>query len=234
MSQLPLSLRLADHARFETFVPGVNAAAVEQTRAVSEGAPTAVWLFGPRGVGKSHLLQASCRAAAGGGRRAMYVPLGPSSGLPPEALDDLEHLDLLALDDVETIAGHAAWERRLFLVLEERLNRSGLLLAADAAATAVRFGLPDLASRAAAAVAYRLRPLDDSARMDALLVHAEARGLELERAAAQYLLQRVERDMGALLEWLDRLDRASLAEQRRLTIPFIRGLLEVDRLDEKR
>ena len=234
MPQLPLSLRLADHARFETFVAGANSAAVAQVRAASEGAAAAVWLFGPRGVGKSHLLQASCRSAASCGRRAMYVQLGPASGLPPEALADLEHLDLLALDDVGAIAGNAGWERRLFLVLEERLNRSGLLLAADTAAKAVGFALPDLASRAAAAVAYRLQPPDDSARVDALLVHADARGLELERAAAQYLLQRVDRDMAALLDWLDRLDSASLAEQRRLTIPFIRRLLEAERLGEKR
>jgi DnaA family protein len=77
-------------------------------------------------------------------------------------------------------------------------------------------------------VAYKLRPLADNERAEALMKHAEARGLELERAAADYLLGRVDRDMVALGCWLDRLDRASLVEQRRLTIPFIRRLLEAD------
>jgi DnaA family protein len=38
-------------------------------------------------------------------------------------------------------------------------------------------------------------------------------------------LKRVERGMPALTAWLERLDRESLAEQRRITIPFIRERL---------
>jgi DnaA family protein len=102
------------------------------------------------------------------------------------------------------------------------------LLAARTAAAAAGFALPDLASRAAGAIAYRLQPLADDDRVSALLGHAAARGLELERSAAEYLLHRVNRDMAELGRWLDRLDRASLIEQRKLTIPFIRSLLTAE------
>ena len=72
---------------------------------------------------------------------------------------------------------------------------------------------------------YRLAPLADAERAAALRLHAAARGLELDAAAAEFLLKRVARDMTALIEWLARLDRASLSAQRRLTIPFIREQL---------
>ena len=229
MGQLPLALALADHARFETFVDGGNAPAVRHVRALAAGAPDVVWLSGPAASGKTHLLQAACRAAAQGGRRAMYVALLDEHAAEPSILSGLEGLDFLALDRVELVARDAAWERQLFVLFNEiGAHRGGLLLAARTPPGACGFTLRDLASRAAGAVAYRLQPLLHGDRLDALLAHARARGLDLERGAAEYLLDRVDRDMVELGRWLERLDRASLVEQRRVTIPFIRTLLAND------
>jgi DnaA family protein len=223
LAQLPLKLALADYARFETFVAGGSTAAVEHLQATAAGAADSLWLWGPVGCGKTHLLQAACRAASVAGRRAMYVRL---DGAEAALLAGLENVDLLALDDVDRVAGDATWERALFVIVNEFLPpRGGLLLAATTSAAGCGFRLPDLASRAAGAVSYRLKPLEDGERALALRLHAEARGLELEPAAAEYLLKRVERGMPALAAWLDRLDRESLIEQRRLTIPFIRERL---------
>ena len=229
MAQLPLALALADHARFETFVEGANGPAVRHVRTLAAGAPDVVWISGPAASGKTHLLQAACRSAALEGRRAMYVALLDEHATEPALLGGLEGLDLLALDRVELVAGDAAWERQLFVLFNEIAARRGaLLLAARTLPAASGFELPDLASRAVGAVAYRLQPLAHGERLDALLVHARARGLELERTAAEYLLDRVDRDMVELGRWLDRLDRASLVEQRKLTIPFIRALLAAE------
>jgi len=225
MAQLPLALALADHARFETYVVGANAAAVGHIRAVAANGSDTLWISGPPASGKTHLLQAACRSAAEAGKRAMYVSLEEHVA-EPAILTGLETLDLLALDRAESVAGDKAWERQLFVLFNElAARRGGLLLAARPIAGAAGFALPDLASRAAGAVSYRLQPLADADRLAALLAHAQARGLELERGAAEFLLHRVERDIVALCQWLDRLDRASLAEQRRLTIPFIREQL---------
>jgi len=229
MGQLPLALALADHARFETFVAGGNAAAVRHVRALADGEPAIVWISGPAASGKTHLLQAACRNAAQAGRRAMYVALLDEHAAEPAILSGLEGLDFLALDRVELVARDAAWERQLFVLFNEiAAKRGGLLLASRAPAAASGFELRDLASRAAGAIAYRLQPLAHDERIAALLAHARARGLELDRVAAEYLLDRVDRDMTELGRWLDRLDRASLAEQRRVTIPFIRTLLAAE------
>jgi len=230
MGQLPLPIALADHARFETFVVGGNAPAVHHVRALADGAPGIVWISGPAASGKTHLLQAACRSAAQADRRAMYVALLEEHAAEPAILSGLEGLDFLALDRVDLVARDAAWERRLFVLFNEIAGRDGggLLLAGRTPPTACGFELRDLASRAAGAVAYRLQPLSHGDRLDALLAHARARGLELERSAAEYLLDRVDRDMVGLGRWLERLDRASLVEQRRVTIPFIRALLAAE------
>ena len=144
----------------------------------------------------------------------------------PAILADLEGVDLLAIDDLHLVAGDLEWERPLFAILNANLTRnSALLLAAAAPAQQCRFVLADLASRGAGAVPYRLAPLDDVERAAALRLHAGARGLTLDAAAAEFLLKRVDRDMAALTQWLAKLDVASLTAQRRLTIPFIRELL---------
>jgi DnaA family protein len=223
LGQLPLALALADHASFDTFVGASNAAAVEHARSLAQGRADSVWLWGADGAGKTHLLQAACREASAAGRRAMYVALPASS---PEILSDLERVDVLAIDDVDRVAGDLAWERALFVILNAFSSRSGaLLLAASAPAAQCAFRLADLKSRGAGAVTYRLAQLDDAERALALRLHAEARGLTLDAAAADFLLTRVARDMAALTSWLARLDRASLSAQRRLTIPFIRELM---------
>jgi DnaA family protein len=223
VGQLPLALSLDDHASFETFVSGSNASAVEHVRNLANGAGDTVWLWGADGAGKSHLLQAACRAATAADRRAMYVALPAASAA---ILADLEHVDLLAIDDLHAIAGDLVWERPLFTILNAFLsNRGALLLAARAPAARCGFRLPDLESRGAGAVSYRLAPLADDDRVAALRRHATARGLELDAAAAEFLLKCVARDMTALTGWLARLDRASLSAQRRLTIPFIRAQL---------
>ena len=38
-------------------------------------------------------------------------------------------------------------------------------------------------------------------------------------------MRRLPRDMASLCGWLERLDHASLAAQRRLTVPFVRDVL---------
>jgi DnaA family protein len=230
VTQLALGLRLDGAARFGTFVPGRNAAAVRHLQSAAvEPSGELVWLRGRPGSGKSHLLQAACHSAGERGRRAMYVPCGARGVEDADVLAGLEELELLALDQVERVAADAAWERRLFAVLEARPgSRQTVLIGARGAPGAVGFALPDLASRAAAGAVYRLEPLTDEERLAALRAHARARGIALEPAAARYLLNRVGREMRELAGWIERLDDASLRAQRKLTIPFLRELLERD------
>jgi DnaA family protein len=225
VGQLALRLQLQAHARFESYVAGDNGLALAQVHAQADGQAGLVWVWGESGLGKSHLLQAACAAANALGRRAMYMPLGHAS-VQPEWIEGLEQLDLLALDDIECVAGKPFWDRALFGLLDQMLHSDrGLLMAANGPPQSLPFGLPDLASRATAAAVYRLQPLDDAGRLAALLRHAQRRGLELDDKTARYLALRADRDMGALCRWLDVLDERSLAAQRRLTVPFIRETL---------
>ncbi|MFL2547376.1 MAG: DnaA regulatory inactivator Hda [Candidatus Rariloculaceae bacterium] len=221
MAQIPLPFVLGTHSRFETFVHGSNSVAVDHLRSLgTEHSGEIVWIWGSSGAGKTHLLQALCAEAAE--KRLMYLPLEDALSVGVESLQGLESLDIVVLDDVDALAGDNAWEEALFSLYKQVVSDDVCLVMSSGQSPAgTAFQLPDLASRAAGAVVYQLRPLDDDQSLRALQRHAEARGLDLPDASARYLQTRVSRDMGAICRWLDELDTAALVAKRRLTIPFI-------------
>ena len=225
--QLPLGLALRDSARFDSFFPGQNREALDSVRLAAAGqGESLVFLAGPAGTGKSHLLQAACHHATGCRRAATYLPLRQLAGLAPGVLDGLEQLDLVCLDDVQFVAGETAWEHALFDLFNRLREAGGTLLATgERRPDLIGFGLPDLASRLGWGLTYRLRPLADADMLAALTCRAAGRGLALPEETASYLLKRVPRDPAGVFDLLDRLDQASMVEQRRLTIPFVRAVL---------
>lgn len=224
--QLPLGVQLRDEATFAGFEPGDNGAAVAWLQGHIGSGPERGWLWGRPGAGRSHLLQASCRAAVDAGLRAIYLTPDIVRPAPQAALDGLEHCALVAVDDLGELAGERAVEVALFDLCNRIAERGGLLLAsADAAPLSYHWSLPDLASRLAAAVVFRLRPLSDQDKIAALQRRASLRGMELPLRTATFILGRADRSPRSLFALLDTLDTASLAAQRRLTVPFVREVL---------
>ena len=226
--QLPLRVRLRDSSVFESFFGGRNQSVVEALRALPRGRPpTCVWLHGPRSVGKTHLLQALCARAALTGEAAAYLPLADLSDTSADLLSGYGDFALVCLDDAQVVAARADWERALFRLHQELEERGGRLIASGSAPpAALDLWLRDLASRLNGGLVLTLQPLDDEEQIAALRLRAEQRGVELPDDAAQFLLRRLPRDMASLCVFLDQLDEASLAAQRRLTLPFVREVLE--------
>lgn len=224
--QLPLALRAPPDQRLETFV-GAPPAALAQLRGLARG-DSDDWLLvcGPAGTGKTHLLLAACAEAGGAGRRAAYLPLATASGRLAEALDALEGHDLVALDGLDAVAGQRDDEVALFHA-HNRARAAGarIVYASRSNPEALGLQLPDLRSRLSQCTRVVLQPLDDEGRREVLRQRARRRGWELEAPALDWLLRRVGRDLGGLTALLDRLDKASLAAQRRITVPFLRQVL---------
>ena len=224
--QLPLALRWPRRQRFEHFHAGANAAALAAVQALAlEPAAPWVYLHGAGGSGKSHLLVAACHAASTTGRTVQYLPLA-GLGDRAAAIRGVAGSELLALDDLQAIAGHRDAEHALFdLYNRAKAEGSALLFAADATTTQLALGLPDLRSRLGACTQFALKPLDDAERREVLKSQAALRGIQLDDVVLDWLFARYARDLGALLDLLDKLDQASLAAQRRITVPFLREFL---------
>jgi len=229
-TQLPLALRWPRRQRFEHFHAGDNAAAVEAVRAAAVDA-SAPWVFvaGPPGSGRTHLLIAACQAAIDAGRTAQYLPLAGLRGPRAAAIRGMAGSDVLAIDDIDTIAGEADAEHALFDTFNGyRAEGCTLLFSALGAPVSLDIALPDLRSRLGSLTQALLKPLVDAQRRAVLREQACARGIELDDVVLDWLFAHHARDLGTLLDLLDTLDRASLAAQRRVTVPFLRKLLKND------
>jgi DnaA-homolog protein len=225
-AQLPLSLRWPRRQRFEHFHAGANAAAVcaVQALALQPGAP---WLYlsGLSGSGKSHLLLAACQAAHEAGRTVQYLPL-KTLREHVSAVRGVAGSEFIALDNLDALAGDREAEHAVFdLYNRARAEGTALIFAAEAVPTQLPLLLPDLRSRLGACTQFALKPLDDIERREVLRNQAASRGIELDDTVLDWLFARYARDLGALLDLLDRLDQASLAAQRRVTVPFLRSFL---------
>lgn len=228
--QIPLALKFAPDQRLDAFIGQSQLRAALAAIAGDEASAQAgEWLYlaGPPGSGKSHLLLAACAQARGMGRSASYLPLAELAGRLKDMLQGQDPAALTCLDGLEAIAGHGDDEVALFHFHNASRQAGGCLLYAAAAMPAsLGLHLPDLVSRLEQCTRLALEPPDEAQRRDILRARAARRGLELDDAVLDFVFRRVGRDLGTLTALLDKLDRASLASQRRITVPFARGVIE--------
>jgi DnaA family protein len=199
MQQLLLELAPPPLPTLENFCPGRNGAALKALREALADGERFVFLWGPGGSGKTHLLRAFS-GAAGVAKR-----------------------DVAAVDDVARL-GDA--EQIALFDLCNRLRASGGALAASGEAPPARLALrPDLRSRLASGIVLQLHPLSDADKAAALSAHAAGRGMKLEGGLIAYLLSHFDRDMGSQIALLDALDRYSLQRKRGVTLPLLKEAL---------
>lgn len=219
--QLLLDLARPAAPTLDNFEPGGNAEVLSALRGwlSAEALAPSVYLWGPPGSGKSHLLRAAVADAAARGRSAHYLAAGTAE--PPEAL----RAEWLAADDVHALEPDA--QASLFTLLNRTTaGELHLLLAGDNAPSGLRLRA-DVRTRIGAALVLQVKPLSDEDKMQALRRHADGRGFELTPECAQYLLRYGRRDLPWLVALLDAADRYSLQTQRGVSVPLLREVLQL-------
>lgn len=215
------------------FVAGANGEAVAAVRQVCRLGTTparqrrqCLYLWGPAGTGKTHLLRAACMALHREGLPTAYMETRATLPRPGELREWARHA-LLCIDGLDRIAGNRDWEVALYDLYERMREQDHVLLTASRRAPAdLPLCLPDLASRLSWGLVYRLKPLEtDDERLEALMLRARACAFTLPEDAAHYLLRRFPRDMHTLCGLLERIDSASLASGQRVTLRAVRAYL---------
>ncbi|GAA4880414.1 DnaA inactivator Hda [Ferrimonas pelagia] len=228
--QLSLAVHLPDDETFQSYYPAGNQQLIESLRLAAAGQGERItYLWGAAKSGRTHLLHAACALANEQGRQAFYLPLGINASMSPDILEGLENMALICLDDIDEVSRHPIWEEALFDLYNRVAEKDDcrLVVSARAAASQVGFLLPDLVSRLNWGIQYQLHPLPDDAKLVALQRRAKMRGLELPEDVGRFMMTRLARDLRTLFDVLDRLDKASLVAQRKLTIPFVKETLHL-------
>lgn len=192
------------------------------------------YIWGNKSSGKSHLLKAVSNEYLLNQRATSYIPLEKSAYFSPAVLDNASQLDLICLDDVQTIVGNPEWEQAIFDLVNQIREQQGLffegkrtllLMTADRPPLKLGITRDDLSSRLMWGEVHYLGEMSDDQKRIILQRKAYDKGLELSDDVANFLLKRLDRDLQVLQSQLDRLDRASLQAQRKLTLPFVKSVL---------
>lgn len=227
--QLILKVGLQAEATFTNYYPGNNQHCVNALRAMISGTgERVIYINGSPGQGCSHLLQAVCHQANQQQISCIYIPLQKMITHTPSAFEGLELFTLVCIDDLQMIAQRPAWEEALFHTYN-RIHDAGGRLVFAAVNPPKRLGLAlaDLVSRLSAGMVFQLQPLTDDEKLQALLLRAKQRGMLVTLEVGRFILNHCARDFNNMFAILDQLDAASLVEQRRLTIPFIKSVLQI-------
>ena len=222
---MPLPLILPNNENFDSFYVGDNQLLFDslQTLFDKEGF-NVFYIWSASAAGRTHLLHASSQ-----NKLASYIPLKQHVLLVPEILQGLDNYDLVCLDDIDAIAGHRDWEEAIFDLFNRltEKNVSKLLITASAPPKQIPFMLPDLVSRLTWGQVYQLKELNDEDKLKALQLRAKLSGFEVSTEVGLFLLKRVNRDMRTLFSLMEEFEVATLAQQRKLTIPFIKHILDL-------
>ncbi len=229
-AQLALMVQLPDDETFDSFKGDVNQGVVSQLKSFIEQKQQnahSFYLFGLASTGKSHLLHASSSYAAHLGKSSVCLSCAELIQLPVAVLEGLEQIDFICLDDIHLIANNTQWQQAIFDLYNRVLEQNNyLLISGDESAQQLGISLPDLVSRLSWGLTEQVKPMDDAEKVQALQYRATQRGLFLSDDVVKFLLNRFSRDMSNLIKSLDALDKASIQEQRKITIPFIKEVLQ--------
>ncbi len=220
MTQLLLDLLPTQAPSFENFIAGANDELLTRLRLLAQpGCFDAVYLWGPPGSGKSHLLAATA-ALALRKRPALLLADRPAASAFAAPTGGL-----LIVDDVDMLDADA--QIALFRTFNAaRIVGLGLLLAGQQAPAKLELR-EDLRTRIGQTLIYEVRTLNDEQKADALRRHALERGLRVDEGLVRYLLSHGRRDLPSLMAVLDHLDRATLERQRPATLPLLKEALQL-------
>ncbi len=192
-----------------------------------------LFLHGPCGVGKTHLLQGICNAAARrqGSSRPIAWRYVTGEQFTNEFITALRgkkisefraryrRLDLLAIDDVHFLAAKRATQDE-FLHTYNAIESAGrqVVMASDAPPQLVGELNAQLASRFAAGMVVKIDPPDQATRMEILRRKSKALNLAAEDDALQYVARHIHGSVRELEGALVKLAAMAALEGQRVTV----------------
>ena len=225
--QLSLGVQISEDATLDAFHVGPNTQVYSAIRPflLSEQ-DKLLCLWGQKSSGVSHLLQAITHLGIHSQKQCIYLPLKSVINHRESILQGLEHLDLLCFDDLHLLVGRPSWQEAFFNLFN-RVRDAGnkMALGLNTNPLKVAIELPDLQSRINWGLSFQVKPLDDNQLQAALKEKAYRHGLQITDDLARIVVDRCPRDIGSLFSVFETLDQASLMEQRKITIPFVKKVM---------
>ena len=227
LTQIPFKFDNFKKRDFDSFFQGENKDLLYFLNTmIKTKSNNSIYIWGPQGTGKTHLLQAACKQANEMDWHVTYIPLEQYRDFSIDILDGLGKLDLVCIDDLEFIIDNIEWQQRVTLLFNEiRDNKNSIIISSKISPNNIKIGLDDLKSRLVWGHVFKIKAADDELKIKILKKEANERSFNLNDDVVEFLIRRSNRDLTSLIEILDEIDRSSLAAKRKITVPFVKELI---------
>ena len=227
LTQIPFKFDNFKKRDFDSFFQGENKDLLYFLNTmIKTRSNNSIYIWGPQGTGKTHLLQAACKQANEMDWHVTYIPLEQYRDFSIDILDGLGKLDLVCIDDLEFIIDNIEWQQRVTLLFNEiRDNKNSIIISSKISPNNIKIDLDDLKSRLVWGHVFKIKAADDELKIKILKKEANERSFNLNDDVVEFLIRRSNRDLTSLIEILDEIDRSSLAAKRKKTVPFVKELI---------
>ena len=186
-----------------------------------------LFLYGIAGTGKTFLLQSLCNHYSDNKKTSLYIPMNEVMNYGSDFLDSLEELDLICIDDLDSIAGNDNWEIAIFNLINNCLiTQCRLVFCSQLNPSSINFNLKDLFSRIKKMDHIELLPVNERNLKEAIKFITNIKLLEFGDNEINYLITHTKRNISNLAKIINELDELSLQLKRKITIPLIKQFIQ--------
>ena len=227
MLQLPLNIQLNDSARFDNFFIGENTQLINKLSRLNDSQNEFIYIWGAKGVGKTHLAHACSQLISESGKTVAYFPLNEPF-MSTEFLHNMESVDVVCLDGFDLVSKNDRWEQAIFNLYNQlKLFERQLVIFAESSPNQLSINLADLNSRLGAMEVYRLTGISNSNKTEYFIEYGQSRGLDISTEVANFILTRTNRELITIQDAIKNIDQQALTHKRKITIPFVKEILKI-------
>jgi len=178
-----------------------------------------IYLWGPSAVGKTHILIATIKKFLNLNKEVIDM-----SFIDDNDTFNLGSIDLFFLDDIERADDKI--QNNLFNIFNMSENENATIFITGNLPPNQMSLRPDLRTRLAQCLVLNLKELEDEEKKDVLLKRSYFMGINLKLEIIDYLLKNYNRNMHELIKLIEKIDKESIIQKKKITIPFIKSFLE--------
>ena len=222
MKQIPFSFPKFDFNKFDFFHSNIvnreTIALIDNLFRFNDK-DNRIYLWGPSAVGKTHILIATVKKFLNQNKEVIDLSL-----IDDNDTFNLGTIDLFFLDDIE-VADHKI-HNNLFNIFNMSENENAtILITGNLPPNQMSLRL-DLRTRLSQCLVLNLKELEDEEKKDVLLKRSYFMGINMKLEIIDYLVKNYNRNMHELIKLIEKIDKESIIQKKRITIPFIKSLME--------
>ena len=187
----------------------------------SSNSDQVILIYGSKSSGKSHICEAIYN---------QYINSAFFINDKSILLDNIptDFYELLIIDNLDKLISSKTDEEKIFtLVNNQILHKKPVLVSSSKDIKDCNITLEDLSSRLLSDKIFTIKDLDDSDKIEMMILYCSQRGLEISENVLHYIMNNCSRDLYFLCALIKNLDNVSLSMKKKITIPFIKKVIEL-------